>query len=188
MAPTSVISGIPVNSLYPDRYQIGKSKLYEILKQLKITPYRDGKTACITLEQLHQLDRYMAGEGVETFTETSTELSGETSTGATSPQLQAIVPVEMSTLPPALQLIVDAIAARMSATPVDPLLPQRQLQELCDRGWLASTSQLIKILGVRPRTDMVRYGFRFEPMGKMGREGSWQVKSTINPDIAVIGH
>ena len=173
MNPVTPISGIPVSSLYPDRYGFGKSKLYEILKECKITPYRDGKTACITVEQLHQLDRYLVhGEAPNTPVETSLESSVESSAYLMQPRPAS---VEMSTLPPALQLIVEAIASRMTATPPDPLLPQRQLQELCDRRWFATTTQLTKILGVRPRPGMTRYGFELQPRGKMGREGCWQI-------------
>lgn len=176
MNQATVVSGIPVSSLYPDRYGLGRSKIYDALKQLGITPYREGKVAYLTLEQLHRLDRHLThGEPVDTFMDTSVDTSVDTSTEAPSLRQSSIVPVEMSTLPPALQLIVNAIASRMMSTPADPLLPQRQLQELCDRGWLASTSQLTKILGVRPRPQMSRYGFMFEAKGKMGREACWQV-------------
>ena len=164
MSQTTVLNGIPVNSLYPDRYGVGKSKIYATLKELGITPHRDRKTACLTLEQLLRLDRHMAGDSSSKSTEVA-----ETEPGS------GIVPVELSTLPPVLQLLISAIANQISPPTPDPLLPQRQLQEIADRGWLVSTSQLAAILGVRPTDGMVRYGFVCDRAGRSGRESSFKV-------------
>lgn len=102
----SIANGIPVNSLYPDRYGVKKSKLYEILKLLRIDTFRDGKTACITIEQLRILDGYFkeleksqadADRYAESYALVSTENS--TLAPATPDSLWALL-----TLPPLKQV------------------------------------------------------------------------------------
>lgn len=72
--------------------------------------------------------------------------------------------------------LLDLFAARLASAPTDPLLPQRQLQDACDRGWQLSTSQLRAILGARPRPGD-RYGFQLQRVGRIGKESAWSVKT-----------
>ncbi len=84
------------------------------------------------------------------------------------------ISLDVAQSPPWL-LFAEAIAQRLSPSSPDPLLPQRQLQELADRGWLATTSQLRAILGVHPR-EGVWYGFHLSKAGRIGRQGAWEVR------------
>ncbi|MBE9178581.1 hypothetical protein IQ268_08420, partial [Oculatella sp. LEGE 06141] len=56
----------------------------------------------------------------------------------------------------------------------DPLLPQRQLEEIAERGWVVATSQLQAVLGVAPK-EGDRYGFQLQRCGRIGREAGWQI-------------
>lgn len=178
MVDLAVADRIPVSSLYPDRYGVGRSKVYEYLKALEIQTFKPDGTRFSYLEwaDFEALDKYTAllqSEGEEpaaTFANQWRQQRG-TSTDASN-----LVPAEVAALPPALQLMIEAIAARLAPVPADPLLPQRQLQEVCDRGWQLSTSQLRAIVGTRPQQESDRYGFEFECVGRMGRQRAWRVK------------
>jgi hypothetical protein len=58
---------------------------------------------------------------------------------------------------------------------VDPLAKYRLLEEAAERGWLLSTGDLARIIGVHAIPE-ARYGFRFIRRGWNGREAAWQVK------------
>jgi len=75
----------------------------------------------------------------------------------------------------ALALVMDAIAGKLQ--PNDPLENLRRLEEVCDRGWLLSTSQLAELLGRKslPGKAFSRYGFTFTRVGRNGAEGAWRV-------------
>lgn len=76
--------------------------------------------------------------------------------------------------------LIDSIVTRIvdvyPAQP-DPLDNLRRLQEVCDRGWLLSSSQLAPLVGRKslPSADFDRYGFRFVRVGKNGAETAWKV-------------
>jgi biotin operon repressor len=89
----------------------------------------------------------------------------------------------------ALSGVLDTIASKVIAmlpTPSepmpeqpDPLAQLRQLQEVCDRGWLLSSSQLAPLLNRQslPSGDSFeRFGFRFSRSGKNGSESAWRIE------------
>ncbi|MBE9179401.1 hypothetical protein IQ268_12595, partial [Oculatella sp. LEGE 06141] len=55
---TDIVDKIPVATLFPDRYGLGKTKVYEYLKDLGIRPFSDGRKSFISFEQLKLLDEY----------------------------------------------------------------------------------------------------------------------------------
>jgi|SRR5579885_259199 len=175
MTDIAIADKIPVSSLYPDRYGVGRSKVYEYLKALGIQTFKpDGRHSYIQWADFEALDKYVSTwmhEGEEQANSFAAQWRQQ---HGTSTDASSLAPVEVAALPPALQIVIEAIAAQLSPPRPDPLTPQRQLQEACDRGWQLSTSQLRTILGTRPRRD--RYGFCFEHAGRIGRENAWTVK------------
>lgn len=73
--------------------------------------------------------------------------------------------------------LVAAIATAQNPQPADPLAMFRQLEEIAQHGWLLSTSQLVDIMGVKPKGESCdRFGFRFTRAGKNGSETAWRVE------------
>jgi hypothetical protein len=175
---TTVINKVPVSSLFPDRYGVAKTKLYEYLGDLQIRPFREGKIAYITLEQLELLDEYLkrlakGREAAEAFLAELPESS--------EPEYQDDEHVhELVHTPfnesPAWLLFIEAVASRLALPPSDPLAPQTQLQQIVDRQWQVTTSQLRQILGIRSIHEGDRLGFRFQKAGRVGRETAWRVE------------
>jgi hypothetical protein len=65
-----------------------------------------------------------------------------------------------------------------SSPPADPLANIRALQEVCDQGWLLSSSQLAPLLGLKTLhgKEFERFGFKFVKVGKNGLEAAWRVE------------
>lgn len=163
---------IPVASLYPDRYGIGKTKLYERLKNLRLEPFSNGRQSFITVEQLELLDGYC--KACEAGKEAAAAyLAAHVQPVHERVHTGTIVP----NLPPAWLALLEALASRLLLPPPpDPLLPQRQLQEIAEQHWEVSKSQLAKILGTRHfRDGDRRYGFQLLKHGKVGRQSAWKV-------------
>ncbi|MGI8933525.1 MAG: hypothetical protein ACR2FS_05565, partial [Phormidesmis sp.] len=169
-----------VSELYPDRYGVGRTKLYEFLKRLNIAPFKPegDKRGHITLDQLSALDTYtktldeQGPEAAQTYAD---------SQAAHSPQADELAPVNASVnpsaqpaLPPAMELIVEAIAARLQpqAAP-DIFAPQRQLKEAAEENWQLTTAQLKAILSGQPKDGAVRYGFALIKVSR----GWWRVEA-----------
>ncbi|MBE9178702.1 hypothetical protein IQ268_09030 [Oculatella sp. LEGE 06141] len=176
-----MIDKIPVASLYPDRYTLGKTKVYEYMGILNIKPFRVGKAAFITFEQLKALDEYCrllaenpaaAAEFAVSYAQSSSQ--GEQVRERNAPVHELVhTSADLSTSP-AWLLFVEAIAARLQPPASDPLAPQRQLQEICEQGWTVSSSQLRQILGIAPKAGD-RYGFTFTKAGRVGRQLAWRI-------------
>ncbi|PZO13154.1 MAG: hypothetical protein DCF25_16530 [Leptolyngbya foveolarum] len=190
MIPTDQ-THIPVSSLYaegdePSKYGYKKSFVYQALKDLGIERKigADGVAAYIAFKDLDVLDEYVrirkekgkkaseefalkrSGQSVERSIESGSAIALPSSTDAST----------LASLSPALMVLVEAIASRMSEQPSDPLLPQRQLKEAWREGWALSSSQVREILGVKGWSGQPRYGFVFYKLGKIGRESGWIVK------------
>lgn len=177
MVDTAVADKIPVSSLYPDRYGVGRSKVYEYLKALGIQTFKpDGRHSYLHWADFEALDKYAAILEREGEDQAAVFASQWQQHSNPSTDTSTLATTESLALPPALQLIIDVIVARLAPTPDDPLQPQRQLQEACDRGWHLSTSQLQRILGTRPRHESTRYGFAFKHIGRFGRESAWRIE------------
>ena len=188
---------IPVSSLYADdskesRYGYKRSFIFQALKELGIERQNgaDGVTAYITISDLETLDEYvdirkMKGvKASEAFAKTclSRATDGPVDSSIQPAETADVLTVGVSTdvsmrkiqLPPAVAVLVEAIASQLSP-PTDTLAPQRQLKEAYTQGWLLSTAQVRQIVGVPSWQGSDRYGFRFEKVGKEGRQNSWQV-------------
>lgn len=164
-----VANKIPVASLYPDRYGLGKTKLYEYLGDLGIKPTLENRRSFITLDQLALLDRYVPiasdRQAAATFLST---LPAE----PIQEQVRGIVHSAETSTPPWIPLL-EAIAQLQQ--PPDPLALHRQLEEVVEHGWVLSSSQLREILGATPKEGDRRYGFTFSRQGRIGRQSGWRV-------------
>ena len=63
---------------------------------------------------------------------------------------------------------------------VDPLAPQRALEEAYQHGWQLSTSQLAQILGLSPKNlerdqSLEQFGFTFIKCGRQSQQTTWTV-------------
>lgn len=160
----------------------GKTKFYtQYLKDLGITPIRDGSNSYITPEQEELIAEYhrVRGEGkdaVQAFL-AEVERSRQSSELSTQSSLERSEQRLGLSEPDRLWLLVEALASRLQPTPPDPLHPQRQLEEIADRGWVVTSSQLREILGTQPR-EGERLGFRLVKVGRSGREAAWRVELT----------
>ena len=169
---TSTIDRIPTSELI-DRY--GKTKLYtQYFKALQIEPIRDGNNSYISPEQAKLVEGYHAvrGQGKAAVQAFLDELFAE------SPSVlerTGTVETVLERSDQSWLAFAEAIADRLSPPPSDPLLPQRQLQEIANRGWIVSSSQLQKILGVRAK-EGERLGFTLMRSGRVGRSVGWRVE------------
>lgn len=184
------IDRLPVSQL-PDRYNKARSVVYERLKDLGIEPERQGNKAYLNADQIELLDRLHqhieSGGSTADFLDAIGLSDRRTGQNTLAPQYHAFItdpPYGVSDEPigqydghtdlSVVLQVFEVFAQRLNLTP-DPLLPQRQLQELADRGWTASTSQLQAILGSKPREGQ-RFGFELKRVGRSGREVAWVVR------------
>ncbi len=167
---------IPVASLYPDRYGLSRSAVYEAMKELEITPFKKGKQAFIALEVLRELDHYIAlkkGNPDEADRYRQTHLrdaSRDTSADASKP-FKARDSAIVGTRP--ADALLETLATAIH--PTDILYPQRVLAECSDKGWPITTQQL-KVVGVRPVDGSIAFGrWQLQRLGKHGREILWEI-------------
>lgn len=175
-------STVLVSELWPDRYGVGRTKVYEYLKALNITPFKPegDKRSHITLEQLAALDHY-AKLLAESDTEAAQSYADSFTDAIITPpaytSTNAFTAVENAEIPPVIATLAQAITQQFQpATPQpDPLAPQRQLKEAWREGWILSTRQVRDILGLASWSGGDRYGFAFEKAGKVGAQSGWRV-------------
>lgn len=194
---TTITQAVPVSSLYPDRYGVGKTMIYRWLNELKISPTKENKYSFITLDEVQLLDGYFRAiqesteaakkylservherdrEHVQTIDQASGELVNAPVNMTLNTFTDATTEDDAIVTSPSWTLAIEALAARLSPTLADPLAPQRQLQEIADRGWQVSSRQVHQIMGVYPTDGMERYGFRIVRAGKAGRQITWKVE------------
>jgi hypothetical protein len=153
---------------------IGKTTFYtQYLKALSISPLKDeNHRAYVTHDQKQLLDEYHRRrcEGKTSLNEFLAEL-GSTQLQSTIEPVQNTPELVQS---PLWLAFLEALTPRL-APPTDPLSPQKQLQEISDRAWQVSSSQLKAILNTSS-VPPNRYGFNFTKVGKSGRELSWVVQ------------
>lgn len=169
----SQVDLIPIKDLWL-KYSLGRTQFYSRLRELGIVPEKIGNQGFITPEQLEVLDNLhqhiLKGGNTPTFLSEVMGVESET---------RAIVKSSSSSIARKEQIPVD-LAFRMFEmfeAPQDPLLPQRQLQEAADQGWILGTAQLKEILGFRPREGTI-LGFEIVRFGRSGRgvETGWKIK------------
>ena len=154
---------------------IGKTTFYtQYLKALSITPLKDeNHRAYITHDQKQLLNEYHRRrcEGKASLNEFLEELSSSQAQST----IELVQNVSEFVQPPPLWLaFLEALTPRLAPHP-ETLAPQKQLQEISDRHWQVSSSQLKTILAASPIPPN-RYGFSFTKAGKSGRELSWLVQ------------
>lgn len=174
---TTIIDKVPVSSLFPDRYGIGKTKLYEYLGNLQIRPFREGKAAFITLEQLSLLDEYCKrlAEGRDVAEAFLAELPESLEPDhLDNEHVHELVHSPFES--PAWLLFIEAVAARLAPPQTNILAPQTQLQQIADRQWQVTSSQLRQILGIHGIREGDCLGFRLLKAGRVGRETAWRVE------------
>lgn len=176
---TSEGLSVPVSSLYPHRYNLGRTKIYEFLKTLKITPFKVGKVAHITLEQLKLLDGFveawdMGDEAVRDFIAKNIEM-------ASQPMIIVGQNEERMTFTesPMMEL-AQMIVAKLQPVQPDLLNVQVQLQRAADHDWWLDSSQLKELLGVTKIQDgMVAYGFQFRLICRFSRQNQFSVHKVL---------
>lgn len=174
-------TAVPVNSLFPDRYNLQKSSVYKALTDLKINTFKEdkGKTKYITFQQLSALDEYMdilkmsGRQTAETF---ASEYAQKTATApAIAPaNLLSESSTEFSS-GAAMLALANAISLHAQPVQADPLAPQKHLQEACTKGWVLSTAQVREIVGMKSWHGQMRYGFCFQKEGRVGNQSGWLV-------------
>lgn len=148
------VDSVPVASL-TDRYQIGRTAIYDRLKALGIEPEKRGRASHISSAQLDQMDqldlRLKAGEPMPIMT---TEHSPDTYT-------EQPPNTSIATLSPSTDAAILTLAA-MLKRPSDPLSNHAALQRCADSKWLLSSAQLREFVGIQPKgNEFKRMGFTF---------------------------
>lgn len=161
----------PVASLYPDRYSMSRSKVYECIKALAITPFKIERRSFITLDELEALDEYIHLLNAEQSKAAEDFALSYQQRSHAKPDAEAVVIAP--TIPPSFALLAQEIAAAMKPLPApeDPLAPQKALQEAMSHSWYLKTSQL-RALRITPKDGIILYGFKFRRV----RRGWWRVE------------
>lgn len=180
---------LPVSSLV-DRYNIGRTALYERISALSLKPSKEAGRSFLDAESVAQLDALAThlrqGGTTPEFVRRASERTSEqpgtyavrTFTPDVHPSLRepgAIVqatPIDLAKLLTHLQPQPAPIA--------DPLQMHRWLEEIAQHRWIFTTPQLRAVLGHAPVAGD-RYGFSFAKVGQMGRSAGWKV--TKNPAL-----
>jgi hypothetical protein len=193
---------------FESRYGVTRSNIYNRISGLRdkgyyMEPEKQGNRAVYNADQLalmDQLDQHIKGGRATAefpaFNE-PTQLSYRP-TGQPQPsyKTQDTPSTELAPMTFGIASMMDAIASKVAdiinsrqSIPVeiqlpenmqqpDPLANFRSLQEVADRGWLLSTSQLAPLLELKSlpgKAAFDRYGFRFTKAGKNGSETAWKV-------------
>ena len=178
---TYTIDSVPVSGL-TDRYQIGRTALYDRLKALGIEPEKRGRSSHISHSQLGHLDeldtRLKAGESMpkpptEHSANMTTEHDRRTFTEHSPNLFAGHSPNTIGSLSPSTDAAILTLAS-MLKRPLDPMANYYALQSAWDNGWLLPTDKVRELIGVAPRGEECdRLGFRFTRSTK--RRTEWSV-------------
>jgi hypothetical protein len=146
-----------------------RQSLYNRINSLGLEPARKGNKVLFddeAVKLLDQLDEHLAEGGtLNNFVPPS-----EVTTVGSSIESVA---VDSDLLPfdPGMVALIQLMESRRS--PLDNL---RDLEDAVSYGWLLTTTQIEKLLGVKPRGEQFdRQGFLFTRQGKAGREAQWSI-------------
>jgi hypothetical protein len=146
-----------------------RQSLYNRINALGLEPTRKGNKVLFgdeAVKLLDQLDEHLAEGGtLNNFVPPS-----EVTTVGSSIESVA---VDSDLLPfdPGMVALIQLMESRRS--PLDNL---RDLDDAVSYGWLLTTTQIEKLLGVKPRGEQFdRQGFLFTRQGKAGREAQWSI-------------
>lgn len=182
------IDRFPVSELR-DRYQIGRTALYERMNTLSIKPTKQGTKSYLSGEQLRRMDdlelHLKSGGGLSDFVQPVQQTSGEQTEQLSLPVSQAISPVQSSALASMIDGIVQSVFTRIAPQPAQAgmrLSHLRELEEAYEKKWILSTSELADLLGLSV-TTVRGYGDQFEEAGfiftragtRSRGEVAWQV-------------
>ncbi|AIE76198.1 hypothetical protein [Synechocystis sp. PCC 6714] len=146
-----------------------RQSLYNRINALGLEPTRKGNKVLFddeAVKLLDQLDEHLEEGGtLNNFVPPSEVTTVESSIES--------VAVDSDLLPfdPGMVALIQLMESRRS--PLDNL---RDLEDAVSYGWLLTTTQIEKLLGVKPRGEQFdRQGFLFTRQGKAGREAQWSV-------------
>jgi len=164
------IDRFPVSELR-DRYQIGRTALYERLNSLSIKPSKQGTKSYVSGEQLRRMDdlesHLKSGGGLADFAQPVQQTFGEQTEQLSAPNSQAISPTQSSALASMIDGIVHSVFTRITPHPAQAgmrLAHLRELEEAYEKKWILSTSELADLLGLSA-TTVRGYGDQFEEAG-----------------------
>jgi hypothetical protein len=161
------------------RYSLdSRQSVYNRLKHLHITPEK-GKISADQLQEMDDLHAYLQQPNAKMsdYPVSTGQLNLSNGQAINQPSGQLDL---SSGQTDRLWLLLETLANRLQPPTSDPLAPQRQLEEIADRGWIVTTSQLRSILGVQPR-EGDRLGFQLVKVGRVGREMGWRVECKKSP-------
>ena len=183
------IDQFPVSEL-KDRYQIGRTALYERMNTLAIKPTKHGTKSYLSGEQLRRMDdlelHLKSGGGLadfaqpiqQTFTEQTEQISVSNS--------QLISPAQSLAMGAVIEEIVQSVFTRVAPQPAQAgirLAHLRELEEAYEKKWILSTSELADLLGLSANTvrgygdQFEEAGFVFNRVGTRSRgEVAWRVE------------
>ena len=164
------IDRYPVSDL-KDRYQIGRTALYERMNTLAIKPTKHGIKSYLSGEQLRRMDdlelHLKSGGGLAEFAQPVQQTFTEQTEQLSAPNSQAIPPAPSSAMGAVIEGIVQSVFTRIAPQPAQVgmrLAHLRELEEAYEKKWILSTSELADLLGLSANT--VRgYGDQFEEAG-----------------------
>jgi len=165
------VNRVPLSQL-PSRYGIARSALYTRLKDLQLSPIKQGRKAYVDSQQLKLLDELhehiSQGGTTSEFLKQRESQPREQSSPEDQTELVPLVqdsPEQILPIQPGvLVTVVEAIIKRLVPSTGSRLSHLRELEEAYEKGWLLSTSEVADLLGLSPRT--VRdYGQQFEDGG-----------------------
>ena len=159
------LDSVPVSGL-TDRYQIGRTALYDRLKALGIEPEKRGRSSHISGAQLREMDQ------LDTRLKNGEPMPSTTSNLAAEPDRRTFTehsPDRSESLSPSTDL--GLILAKLY--PPDRLSNYRDLQAAADHGWLLPSDKVRELVGVKPHgEEFDRMGFRFV---RSARRNEWKV-------------
>lgn len=177
-----------------DRYGITSRKtLYNRLNALNLELPKDlDGRAYATNEQvelLDQLDRHLSEGGTlarftpitqVTIHRENQELSSVPETSDLTTQHTAQLTTQVTN--ELLGEMIKAISAAIQ--PQDPLHYMTLLERAADKDWILSTSEVTKLIGVRPKTEKGKHSLTrgcwcFVKTGKIGNESGWKVVKVV---------
>lgn len=173
----------------------GKSRLYDIFGQLKITPRRIGRAAFVSPEQLQLLlrcrDAMAQGMSLAQFI----DLNPPEPLVEPLPESSGLV-ADSSSIPTAEQLLSMLLAMAQQQLPPPDRSPDpleqlerrlRLLQQLSDGAMQIPNAELAMVLGLSPSTlrsqgpHFSRYGFDLTRVPGAGRSVTWKVSRASDP-------
>lgn len=180
--PETTVDRVPVSQAQAES-GLSRSSFYKRLQHAGVTPLKVGVSSYLTqahLQQLADCARWVdQGNRAEDFLASTGAAPSAGAAGAlAAPQAQALAAAMAQQLP----LLQED---QESETPED--LVQAEVEHL-DRllsfltkaarlSWCLPTSKVELLLGTTPRgASLERYGFRFQAVGRQGREVAWRVE------------